>query len=78
MQKEIEFPLFFRICLNDLYDNERDVELELDNVNVERYKQFGYSSSYGFYRGQSLYNQSLVGWNGHTEDGETLGTIEGH
>ena len=54
------------------------MELELDNVNVERYKQFGYSSSYGFYRGQSLYNQSLVGWNGHTEDGETLGTIEGH
>ena len=73
--KDIKFPLSFRICLNDLYDSEEYTDKEFENLN--KFKKFGYASGHTFYRGQSMFNESLVGWNGHTEDGETIGTTEG-
>jgi len=68
--KDIEFPLSFRICLNYIHDDERDMDIEL--YNLDRYKKFGYDSGNTFYKGQSMFNKSLVGWNGHTENGDTL------
>ena len=28
----------------------------------------GYDDSFDFYLGKSMYNESLIGWNGHNED----------
>ena len=35
------------------------------------------SDRLGFYVGMSKYNRSLIGWNGHTEEGGTISTIDG-
>ena len=40
-------------------------------------KQFGYDNLYSFYLGRNMYNRSVVGWNGHTKNGETLTSAEG-
>ena len=62
---DIEFPLSFEICLEELNESE------------ERYKKFGYQNFGYFYFGVSQFNYSLVGWNGHTEDGGTIASTEG-
>ena len=62
--EDIEFPLSFRICLNYRFE-------------IERYRDLGYDSRYDFYLGKSMYNKSLVGWNGHTKTGSTIGTTNG-
>ena len=63
--KDIEFPISFKICLDDL------------NKTNDRYKKLGYEDDYHFFLGRSKYNKSHYGWNGHTEDGATIGTTEG-
>ena len=62
--EDIEFPLSFRICLNYRFE-------------IERYRDLGYDSRFDFYLGKSMYNKSLVGWNGHTKTGSTIGTTNG-
>ena len=62
---EIEFPFVFRICAFYIDDND------------ERYNKVGYKDSYEFFLGQSMFNGSVYGWNGHQENGSTLGTVEG-
>ena len=62
--KDIEFPLSFKICLNELKPD-------------DRYKKLGYWSRSYFFLGRSKFNYSHFGWNGHTEDGATIGTTEG-
>ena len=62
--QEIEFPLVFKLCLSS------GVYFE------EHYKRYGYENQYGFYQGISLYNSSFVGWNGHTENGSTMGQVQ--
>ena len=62
---EIEFPLSFLVCVNDL-------------VNMTgRYKRLGYSNEWGFFTGKSRYNESIYGWGGHTENGSSYGSVEG-
>ena len=63
---EIDFPLLIRICL-----------FEKENINA-RFLDYGYDALYGFFHGQSMYNSSLVGWAGHTENGSTIGSVEGN
>ena len=41
------------------------------------FQALGYERIEYFYRGRSLHNESLYGWNGHTKEGRTLGTVEG-
>ena len=45
--KEIDFPMSFRICVN-----------ELDDIR-SRYQKFGYRHFYDFFRGKSMFNDSL-------------------
>ena len=62
--KYIEFPLSFRICLNyHFYD--------------KRYNDMGYYYDLDFFMGKSMYNTSLVGWNGHTKNGSIIAETEG-
>ena len=41
------------------------------------FKKFGYSFDYDFYTGESLYNRSIKGWNGHTKNGTTITSLKG-
>ena len=63
--KDIEFPLVFKICA-DQNKNEN-----------ERYRRVGYKNYGAFYRGRSMYNETLVGWGGHSENFTNIGTVEG-
>ena len=37
----------------------------------------GYEDVKNYYYGRSFYNKSIMGWAGHTENGSTLGSVEG-
>ena len=65
--KEIEFPLAFKLC-EDQGSNQD---------NIENYRKFGYNNSRGFFRGESMFNKSLWGWNGHTRNNSIIGTVKG-
>ena len=61
---DMEFPLSFKICA------EGDKELKL-------YDRLGYHNKKEFIRGRSTYDDSIIGWAGHTSNGSTFGTVEG-
>ena len=63
--KDIEFPISFRICAHELRKGD------------EKFKKLGYKGIKDFFRGRSMFNKSLVGWTGHTENGSTIGTVDG-
>ena len=63
--KDIEFPITFKLCLLE------------KSTSSDRYKSLGYNDSQGFYRGQNRFDQSVVGWNGHTSNKTTLASIQG-
>ena len=62
---DLEFPLYFSICFSELENEEN------------RYKNLGYNGPFPWFVGQSMYNKSHFGWNGHTKNGKTLGTPDG-
>ena len=62
---EIEFPMTFRICAFELNDT------------VSRYQSFGYADYAAYFRGQSMFNDTLYGWAGHDQNGSVLGNVEG-
>ena len=63
--KDIEFPITFKLCLLE------------NNRSSERYKRLGYTTSIGFYSGQSMFDGNVVGWNGHTRNTTTLASLKG-
>ena len=63
--KDIEFPFIFRLCATEKKDKDA------------KYRRFGYKNVYNFFLGESLYNRSIYGWNGHQENGSTIKGIEG-
>ena len=62
---DLEFPLYFSICFSELENEEN------------RYTNLGYNGPLPWFVGQSMYNKSHFGWNGHTKNGKTLGTADG-
>ena len=62
---DIEFPLSFLICIN-----------QHDNDSL-KYKEVGYQSVYRFYKGESMFNESIFGWRGHNENESEYHTVEG-
>ena len=48
------------------------------NDQDARYTKVGYKDSWNFFQGQSVFNDSVYGWNGHQKNGSTLGTVEGN
>ena len=60
--EDIEFPLIFKLCF------------ELPEKN---FQNFGYNHAGYFIFGQSMYNESLFGWDGHTENGTSLTKLQG-
>ena len=56
--QRIEFPLTFKLCVHDV------------EKSFDRFHKVGYFYDADFFRGKSMYNDSLYGWGGHTESGE--------
>ena len=65
--KDISFPISFKICGKERYNGS------------ERFKKIGYADERSFYGGVSKFseNNTIVGWNGHTENGSTIGPLKG-
>ena len=63
--KDIEFPFIFRLCATEKINKD------------ERYRKIGYKNVYDFFLGESMYNESNYGWNGHQENGSTIKGIGG-
>ena len=64
---DVYMPLSFIFCL-------RNVNTTFEN---EKYQKAGYESIHKFFSGTSIYNESVVGWLGHTENGSTYDSLEG-
>ena len=64
---DVSMPLSFIFCLRNKND-------ESEN---EKYQQAGYKSTYRFFSGTSMFNQSVVGWHGHMKNGSTYDSLEG-
>ena len=45
--------------------------------NAEELPASGYENIWRYFSGQSMYNGSIYGWAGHTEDGKVVSTVEG-
>ena len=63
---EIDFPISIKICATE--DRDRD---------TMRHNVTGYKRSFKFFMGESMFNDSLFGWRGHTKDGSVLGSTQG-
>ena len=66
--KDIDFPIAFQFCIEEKNTDEK-VKLASD---------LGYRDLYDFFKGKSKFNNSIVGWSGHTENGSTIGSVEGN
>ena len=58
-----DFPLLTRVCIRPGFD-------------MPALWRAGYHSTDGFFSGKSRFNSSVIGWAGHTEDGEVVGKVE--
>ena len=63
--KDIEFPISFKLCVG-----------ERENAS-KKFQRLGYKNEMDFYHGRSRFNDTIFGWNGHTENQSTLGSIKG-
>ena len=57
--EEIDFPVVFKICMNPSF-------------NETEAKSLGYTNTFNYFMGKSMFNDSIYGWAGHTEDGEVV------
>ena len=62
--RNIDFPVALKICIADANNN-------------EKFQKLGYADLYSLFIGQSMFNKSLVGWNGHTQNFSTLMSVRG-
>ena len=62
--REIDFPITFKLCVKDSND-------------ILRYNRLGYSDESRFFYGRSKFNKYTYGWNGHTANVSTVGSVQG-
>ena len=60
----MKFPVVFKLCFRNVLSNNT------------RFKNVGYEDLWHYFKGQSVFNSSLLGWAGHREDGQVVGTPE--
>ena len=61
----IDFPLAFKLCVTEIH-----------NIS-DRYQKVGYYYDVDFFKGKSMYNDSIYGWKGHTANGSTIASVQG-
>ena len=62
--RNIDFPVVFKICIKG-------------DQNTNTFRKLGYWNRHRVFIGDSMFNNSLVGWNGHTKDFLTLMPVGG-
>ena len=60
--QDIDFPVVIKICV-------------VPGFNQTVLHELGYYDTWSFFLGQSMFNDSVFGWAGHTEDSGTIGTV---
>ena len=60
--EDIDFPVTIKICV-------------IPGFNQTALNEVGYEDTWGYFVGQSRFNDSVFGWAGHTKDSETIGTV---
>ena len=63
--KDMPFPILFKLCGKEIHNSS------------ERFQVLGYRNELPFFSGKSKYSKTIFGWNGHTENGSTIGTVSG-
>ena len=63
--QDVEFPLSCLICIDQLVND------------TTKYREVGYSNVYRFYIGESMHNESVIGWRGHMRNGSIYKSVEG-
>ena len=62
--EDFDFPLLFKIC-------------PMLGFNISALNEVGYASTVGYFKGESMFNKSMIGWGGHTnETFEALASVE--
>lgn len=62
---DIVFPITLKFCMK-----------ELKNSSM-RYRKYGYLNVWPFFVGQKKGGGKFFGWNGHAQNGSTIGTVQG-
>ena len=57
--QDIDFPVVIKICV-------------VPGFNQTVLRELGYYDTWSFFLGQSMFNDSVFGWAGHTEDSGTI------
>ena len=60
-----QFPLIFKICIKPAFN-----KAGLEETG------YGYGGIFRYFVGRSIFNTSIYGWAGHTNDSGTYGTVE--
>ena len=67
--RNVEFPISFQICVT---------EFNLSNATNKKYSEYGYDGLLEYFKGESRYNSTIVGWAGHKQNHSTATfTVEG-
>ena len=61
---DVSFPVVFKICIKPAY-------------NMKQLNEAGYNSGWDYFLGCSKHNGFLMGWAGHTQDGEVVSNVSG-
>ena len=60
-----DFPLIFKICIQPAF-----------NKTALEETGYGYGQVFRYFQGRSVFNKSVFGWAGHTNESGTYGTVE--
>ena len=62
--EDFDFPLLFKIC-------------PMLGFDISALNEVGYESTVGYFKGESIFNKSMIGWGGHkNETFEALASVE--
>ena len=62
--RNIDFPVVFKFCIRE-------------DKNPNTFWKMGYKDRFQVFKGSSIFNRSLFGWNGHTKNFSTLMPVKG-
>ena len=66
--EDIQFPIIFKVCVHEEFE-----ENGMFRENNDKFNKFGYENKIKFDAGESMFNSGLFGFNGHSENGSSLG-----
>ena len=65
--RDVDMPLSFLVCLTIKHPERLD----------KSFLKVGYKNVHRIFTGRSMYNDSIIGWFGHMENGSTYNSLEG-